>query len=70
MELDPDAPWDLSCRGSLKHASLWREQDGQDVAEYPITAGVIVVLAVGTVRAIGQNVDRTSSSVASSIPWA
>lgn len=48
--------------------SLWREEEGQDIAEYAIMLAVILVLVVGTVRMIGSNANTVFSSVASTIP--
>jgi Flp pilus assembly pilin Flp len=47
--------------------NLWREDAGQDVAEYAVMLAVILVLVVGTVRLIGSNANNAFSSVASSI---
>ena len=46
---------------------LWREQEGQDIAEYAVMLAVILVIVVGTVRLIGSNASNVFSSVASSI---
>ena len=46
---------------------LWREEEGQDIAEYAVMLAVILVLVVGTVRLIGGNSNNVFSSVASSI---
>jgi Flp pilus assembly pilin Flp len=48
-------------------ARLWREQDGQDIAEYAVMLAVILVIVVGTVRLIGGNANNVFSSVSSSI---
>ena len=47
--------------------SLWRDDDGQDIAEYAVMLAVILVLVVGTVRLIGSNANNAFSSVASSL---
>ena len=47
--------------------SLWRDQEGQDIAEYAVMLAVILVIVVGTVRLIGSNANNVFSSVASSI---
>jgi len=47
--------------------SLWREDAGQDIAEYAVMLAVILVLVVGTVRLIGSNANTAFSSVASAI---
>jgi len=47
--------------------SLWRDEQGQDIAEYAVMLAVILVIVVGTVRLIGSNANNVFSSVASSI---
>ena len=52
----------------MKHLlRLWREEEGQDIAEYAVMLAVILVLVVGTVRLIGSNANNAFSQVASSI---
>jgi Flp pilus assembly pilin Flp len=46
---------------------LWREDAGQDIAEYAVMLAVILVLVVGTVRLIGSNANTVFSNTASSI---
>jgi Flp pilus assembly pilin Flp len=46
---------------------LWREEGGQDIAEYAVMLAVILVIVVGTVRLIGSNANNVFSNVASSI---
>jgi Flp pilus assembly pilin Flp len=46
---------------------LWREDEGQDIAEYAVMLAVILVIVVGTIRLIGGNANNVFSSVASSI---
>jgi pilus assembly protein Flp/PilA len=46
---------------------LWKEDAGQDIAEYAVMLAVIPVLVVGTVRLIGSNANNAFSSVASSL---
>ncbi|HTW56686.1 MAG TPA: hypothetical protein VMD99_01005 [Terriglobales bacterium] len=46
---------------------LWKEQDGQDIAEYAVMLAVILVIVVGTIRLIGSNSNTVFSNVASSI---
>ena len=47
--------------------ALWRDDDGQDIAEYAVMLAVILVLVIGTVRLIGGNVNNAFSSVASEL---
>jgi Flp pilus assembly pilin Flp len=46
---------------------LWREEAGQDIAEYAVMLAVILVIVVGTIRLIGSNANNVFSSVASSV---
>jgi Flp pilus assembly pilin Flp len=47
--------------------NAWREEDGQDIAEYAVLLAVILVIVVGTVRLIGTNANTAFSPVASSL---
>jgi Flp pilus assembly pilin Flp len=46
---------------------LWRNGEGQDIAEYAVMLAVILVIVVGTVRLVGSNANTVFSNVASSI---
>jgi len=46
---------------------LWRDDEGQNIAEYAVMLAVILVLVVGTVRLVGSNANNAFSSVASSL---
>jgi Flp pilus assembly pilin Flp len=46
---------------------LWRDDQGQDIAEYAVMLAVILVLVVGTIRLIGTKSNTVFSNVASSI---
>ena len=46
---------------------LWRDERGQDIAEYAVMLAVILIIVVGTIRLIGNNANSTFSSVASSL---
>jgi Flp pilus assembly pilin Flp len=46
---------------------LWRDDKGQDIAEYAVMLAVILVIVVGTIRLIGSNANLVFSNVASSI---
>jgi Flp pilus assembly pilin Flp len=48
-------------------ARLFREEDGQDIAEYAVMIAMILVITVGVVRMIGTNAGNVFSSVSSSI---
>ncbi len=47
--------------------SLWRDDRGQDIAEYAVMLAVILVIVVGTIRLVGSNANNTFSSVASAV---
>ncbi len=46
---------------------LWRNEEGQDIAEYAVMLAVILVVVIGTVRLIGGNANNVFSNVASTI---
>jgi pilus assembly protein Flp/PilA len=46
---------------------LWRDEQGQDIAEYAVMLAVILVIVVGTIRLIGTNANSVFSQVASSV---
>ena len=46
---------------------LWRNDEGQDIAEYAVMLAVILVIVVGTIRLVGSNANNVFSNVASSI---
>jgi len=46
---------------------LWRNEEGQDIAEYAVMLAVILVIVIGTVRLIGGNANNVFSAVASQI---
>lgn len=46
---------------------LWKDERGQDIAEYAVMLAVILVIVVGTIRLIGGNANNVFSAVGSSI---
>lgn len=48
-------------------SNLWRDEEGQDIAEYSVMLAVILVIVVGTIRLIGANAGNVFSQVGSSI---
>ena len=46
---------------------LWRDERGQDIAEYAVMLAVVLVIVVGTIRLIGANANNVFSQVSSSI---
>jgi Flp pilus assembly pilin Flp len=47
--------------------SLWKDEQGQDIAEYAVMLAVILVIVVGTIRLIGSNANNVFSQVGSAI---
>ena len=47
--------------------SLWKDEQGQDIAEYAVMLAVILVLVIGTVRLIGTNANNAFSNAASAV---
>lgn len=45
----------------------WKNNEGQDIAEYAVMLAVILVIVVGTIRLIGSEANNTFSAVASNI---
>jgi Flp pilus assembly pilin Flp len=46
---------------------LWKDQEGQDVAEYSVMLAVVLVIVMGTIRLIGSNASNIFSQVGSAI---
>ncbi len=46
---------------------FWKDEQGQDIAEYAVMLAVILVIVIGTVRLIGTNANTVFSQVASSV---
>ena len=42
-------------------------EEGQDIAEYAVMLGVILVIVIGTLRLVGGNANNVFSSVASNL---
>jgi Flp pilus assembly pilin Flp len=60
--------WFLKGGITMQHLyQLWRDDRGQDIAEYAVMLAVILVIVVGTIRLIGSNANNVFSNVASSI---
>ena len=45
----------------------WRQEDGQDVAEYAVMLAVILAIAIGTIRLIGSHAGSVFANVGSAI---
>jgi len=50
----------------LAHA-LWRDEQGQDIAEYAVMLAVILVIVVGTIRLVGSSSNNVFSNVSSTL---
>jgi pilus assembly protein Flp/PilA len=46
---------------------VWKEDGGQDIAEYALMLAVILLIVVGAVTTIGTNANAVFNSVASSL---
>lgn len=46
---------------------LWKDDAGQDIAEYAVMLAVILVIVVGTIRLVGSNSNNVFSSVSSTM---
>lgn len=46
---------------------LWKEDHGQDIAEYAVMLAVILVIVIGTVKLIGNQANTVFSGVASAL---
>ncbi|HKW26231.1 MAG TPA: hypothetical protein VJN48_10635 [Terriglobales bacterium] len=46
---------------------VWRDDEGQDIAEYAVMLAVILVIVVGTIRLIGGQANNVFSQTASAI---
>jgi Flp pilus assembly pilin Flp len=46
---------------------LWHEDQAQDIAEYAVILGVVLVIVVGAISLIGSNANNVFSTVASSM---
>jgi Flp pilus assembly pilin Flp len=47
--------------------NAWRQEEGQDVAEYAVMLAVILAIAIGTVKLIGANASNVLANVGSAI---
>ena len=47
--------------------NLWRENQGQDIAEYAVMLAVILVIVVGTIRVVGSNANKVFSDTTSAL---
>jgi Flp pilus assembly pilin Flp len=64
----PDKKLAVPWRSVMQHLyRLWRDDEGQDIAEYAVMLAVILVIVVGTIRLIGSNANNVFSNVASSL---
>ena len=57
--------WGLQVIATIRQ--LFKEEHGQDVAEYAVMLAVILVIVIGTVRLIGGNANNVFSQVQSQL---
>jgi pilus assembly protein Flp/PilA len=50
-----------------KIRQFWKDDRGQDVAEYAVMLAVILVIVIGTVKLIGSNANTVFSQVGSQL---
>jgi Flp pilus assembly pilin Flp len=60
-------PWEARANMTSLVHKLWREDRGQDIAEYAVMLAVILVVVVGTIRLVGSHANTVFSNVASTI---
>lgn len=48
-------------------SKFWKDDRGQDIAEYAVMLAVILVIVIGTIRLIGTSANTVFSSVNSSL---
>ena len=46
---------------------LWKDESGQDIAEYAVMLAVVLVIVISTVRMIGNNSATIFSEVGSAL---
>ncbi|MGA3213135.1 MAG: Flp family type IVb pilin [Terriglobales bacterium] len=46
---------------------MWDDESGQDVAEYALMLGVILVLVIASIKAIGTNADKAFVSTSNAL---
>jgi len=46
---------------------LWRNEEGQDIAEYAVMLAVILVIVIGAIQLVSGNANNVFSQVASSM---
>ena len=51
----------------LRLKSLLRQEEGQDLTEYALLIGLIVILAVGAITVMGTSISEILSSIASTL---
>jgi pilus assembly protein Flp/PilA len=47
--------------------NLFKDEQGQDIAEYAVMLAVVLTIVVGTIQLIGSNSNSVFSKIASSI---
>jgi len=47
--------------------TIWKDDRGQDIAEYAVMLALVLLFVVGTIKLAGSNAHNAFSSVASSL---
>lgn len=47
--------------------SLWRDENGQDIAEYAVMLAIVLTIVLGVIRLIGGNANNVFSQIGSKI---
>jgi len=47
--------------------TIWKDDRGQDIAEYAVMLALVLLFVVGTIKLAGSNANNAFSSVASSL---
>jgi len=48
---------------------LWRDEEGQDLAEYGLLLALIALVVVGAVQLLGGSIGNAFSTMAGQITW-
>jgi len=51
----------------LKLTSWLRREEGQDLTEYALLIGLIVILAIGAITLMGESISTVLSNIASTL---
>ncbi len=57
----------MGMRSRAFWGNCWRDEQGQDIAEYAVMLAVITAIAMATVRMIGSSTNTVFSAIGSAI---